>query len=135
AARTMVIFSKLLEFLWAEAISTACFTLNHSSIYKWYNKTPYELLRGRKPNVEYFYVFGSLCYPTNDQEDLGKMKPKAYIGIFIGYSKFRDVTSSSCVVKQQEFATRKDLTIEVIAVTAAISRSHRDKTTEGLETV
>nr|GEX06774.1 phospholipase-like protein [Tanacetum cinerariifolium] len=47
---------------------------------KKYNKTPYELLRGKKPNVEYFHVFGSLCYPTNDQDDLGKMKPKADIG-------------------------------------------------------
>ncbi|GJS28391.1 integrase, catalytic region, zinc finger, CCHC-type containing protein [Tanacetum coccineum] len=65
--------------------STACFTQNHSLIHKRYNKTPYELLRYRKPNVEYFHVFGSLCYPTNDREDLGKMKPKADIGIFIGY--------------------------------------------------
>ncbi|GKB19197.1 integrase, catalytic region, zinc finger, CCHC-type containing protein [Tanacetum coccineum] len=29
----------------------------------------------------------SLCYPTNDRDDLGKMKPKADIGVFIGYSK------------------------------------------------
>ncbi|GJT39961.1 retrovirus-related pol polyprotein from transposon TNT 1-94 [Tanacetum coccineum] len=50
-------------------------------------ETPYELLRDRKPNVQYFYVFGSLCYPTNDREDLRKMKPKADIGIFIGYSE------------------------------------------------
>ncbi|GKB34562.1 hypothetical protein Tco_0879504, partial [Tanacetum coccineum] len=42
---------------------------------------------GRKPNVEYFHVFGSLCYPTNDRDDLGKRKPKADIGIFIGYLK------------------------------------------------
>ncbi|GJW40635.1 gag-pol polyprotein [Tanacetum coccineum] len=75
------------EFLWAEAVSTACFTQNRSIILTRYNKTPYELLYGRKPNVEYFHVFGSLCYPTNDRDDLGKMKPKAEIGIFIGYSK------------------------------------------------
>nr|GEV47275.1 putative reverse transcriptase domain-containing protein [Tanacetum cinerariifolium] len=43
--------------------------------------------RKKKPNVEYFHVFGSLCYPTNDREDPGKMKPKADIGIFIGYSE------------------------------------------------
>ncbi|GKC11074.1 retrovirus-related pol polyprotein from transposon TNT 1-94 [Tanacetum coccineum] len=41
----------------------------------------------KKPNVGYFHVFGSLCYPTNDRDDLGKMKPKADFGIFIGYSK------------------------------------------------
>nr|GEY90755.1 hypothetical protein [Tanacetum cinerariifolium] len=36
-----------------------------------------------KPNFQYFHVFGSLCYPTNDCDDLGKMKPKADIGIFV----------------------------------------------------
>ncbi|GJR40684.1 retrovirus-related pol polyprotein from transposon TNT 1-94 [Tanacetum coccineum] len=87
AARTMLIFSKSLEFLWAEAIATACFTQNRSIIHTRYNKTPYELIRGHKPNVQYFHVFGSLCYPTNDRDDLGKMKPKADIGIFNGYSE------------------------------------------------
>ncbi|GJR30825.1 retrovirus-related pol polyprotein from transposon TNT 1-94 [Tanacetum coccineum] len=85
AARTMLIFSKTPNFLWAEAIATACFTQNRSIVHTRYNKTPYELIRGRKPNIRYFHVFGSLCYPTNDCDDLGKMKPKADIGIFIGY--------------------------------------------------
>ncbi|GJR89649.1 retrovirus-related pol polyprotein from transposon TNT 1-94 [Tanacetum coccineum] len=85
AARTMLIFSRLPEFLWAEAVATACFTQNRSIIHTRHNKTPYELSRGRKPNVEYFHVFGSLCYPTNDRDDLGKMKLKVDIGVFIGY--------------------------------------------------
>ncbi|GJS69416.1 retrovirus-related pol polyprotein from transposon TNT 1-94 [Tanacetum coccineum] len=87
AARTMLIFSRLPEFLWDAAVVTACFTQNRSIIHTRYNKTPYELLRGRKPNIAYFHVFGSLCYPTNDHDDLGKMKPKANIGVFIGYSE------------------------------------------------
>ncbi|GKF88700.1 retrovirus-related pol polyprotein from transposon TNT 1-94, partial [Tanacetum coccineum] len=41
AARTMLIFSKTLEFLWADAIATACFTHNHSIVHTRYNKTPY----------------------------------------------------------------------------------------------
>ncbi|GKB74778.1 integrase, catalytic region, zinc finger, CCHC-type containing protein [Tanacetum coccineum] len=49
--------------------------------------TRYELIKNRKLNVQYFHVFGSLCYPTNDRDDLGKMKPKAGIGIFIVYSE------------------------------------------------
>ncbi|GJY21400.1 leucine-rich repeat transmembrane protein kinase protein [Tanacetum coccineum] len=85
AARTMLIFSRLPEFLWAEVVATTCFTQNRSIIYTRHNKTPYELLRGRKPNVEYFHVFGSLCYLTNDRDDLGKMKPKVDIRVFIGY--------------------------------------------------
>ncbi|GJY18357.1 retrovirus-related pol polyprotein from transposon TNT 1-94 [Tanacetum coccineum] len=87
AARTMLIFSKALEFLWAEAIVTACFTQNRSIVHTRHNKTPYELIHGRKPNVQYFHVFGSLCYLTNDCDDRGKMKPKADIGIFVGYSE------------------------------------------------
>ncbi|GKA39776.1 retrovirus-related pol polyprotein from transposon TNT 1-94 [Tanacetum coccineum] len=87
AARTMLIFLRLPEFLWAEAVATTCFTQNRSIINIRHNKTPYELLCGQKPNVDYFPVFSSLCYPTNDRDDLGKMKPKAVIRVFIGYSK------------------------------------------------
>ncbi|GKA36723.1 retrovirus-related pol polyprotein from transposon TNT 1-94 [Tanacetum coccineum] len=87
AARTMLIFLRLPEFLWAEAISTACFTQNHSLVHTRYNKTPYGLIKDRKPNVQYFHVFGSLCCLTNDHDDLGKMKPKADIGIFVDYSE------------------------------------------------
>ncbi|GJW23651.1 retrovirus-related pol polyprotein from transposon TNT 1-94 [Tanacetum coccineum] len=50
------------------------------------NKTPYELVHDRKSYLKYPHVFGALCYPTNDSEDLGKMKPKADIDVFIGYS-------------------------------------------------
>nr|GFC23103.1 hypothetical protein [Tanacetum cinerariifolium] len=30
--------------------------------------------------------FGALCYPTNDSENVGKLQPKADIGILIGYA-------------------------------------------------
>ncbi|GKC20730.1 retrovirus-related pol polyprotein from transposon TNT 1-94 [Tanacetum coccineum] len=40
----------------------------------------------RKPDLSYLHVFGALCYPTNDSKDLGKLKPKANIGIFVGYA-------------------------------------------------
>ncbi|GKC10224.1 integrase, catalytic region, zinc finger, CCHC-type containing protein, partial [Tanacetum coccineum] len=86
AAPTMLIFSKAPLFLWAEAVATTCYTQNRSLIRKHHNKTPYELLHDRKPDLSYLYVFGALCYPTNDGEDLGKLKPKADIGIFIGYA-------------------------------------------------
>ncbi|GJZ74895.1 retrovirus-related pol polyprotein from transposon TNT 1-94 [Tanacetum coccineum] len=79
-ARTMLIFAKAPMFLWAEAVATACYTLNRSLIYTLHRKTYYELLKGKKPEVKYFRVFGSLCYPTNDYDDLGKLKAKADIG-------------------------------------------------------
>ncbi|GJS85774.1 retrovirus-related pol polyprotein from transposon TNT 1-94 [Tanacetum coccineum] len=66
AAHTMLIFSKAHLFLWAEAINTACYTQNHSLIRLRYNKTPYELMHNKKPDLSFFQFFGSLCYPTND---------------------------------------------------------------------
>ncbi|GJW38132.1 retrovirus-related pol polyprotein from transposon TNT 1-94, partial [Tanacetum coccineum] len=86
AARTMLIFSKDLLSLWAEAINTTCYTQNCSIIRRRYNKTPYELMQDKKLDLSFFYVFGALCYPTNDNDDLGKLDAKADIGIFVGYA-------------------------------------------------
>nr|GFC95941.1 retrovirus-related Pol polyprotein from transposon TNT 1-94 [Tanacetum cinerariifolium] len=86
AASTMLIFSHAPLFLWAEAIATACYTQNHSIIHQHLNKTPYELIQGRKPDIFYRHVFGALCYPKNDREDIGKVGAKGDIGFFIGYS-------------------------------------------------
>ncbi|GKB44546.1 integrase, catalytic region, zinc finger, CCHC-type containing protein, partial [Tanacetum coccineum] len=78
--------SKAPLFLWAEAINTACYTQNRSLIRLRYNKTPYELMQDKKPDLSFFHVFGALCYPTNDNDDLGKLDAKADIGIFVGYA-------------------------------------------------
>nr|GFA80184.1 retrovirus-related Pol polyprotein from transposon TNT 1-94 [Tanacetum cinerariifolium] len=86
AARTMLIFSRAPLFLWAEEIATACFTQNRSIIHRRFNKTPYELINGRKPDISFLHVFGALCYPKNDREDIGKLGAKGDIGFFIGYS-------------------------------------------------
>ncbi|GJT04755.1 retrovirus-related pol polyprotein from transposon TNT 1-94 [Tanacetum coccineum] len=85
-ARTMLIYGKALLFLWAEAVATACYTQNRSIIRLRHGKTPYELLHDKPPDLSFFHVFGALCYPTNDSENLGKLQPKADIGIFIGYA-------------------------------------------------
>ncbi|GJT04999.1 retrovirus-related pol polyprotein from transposon TNT 1-94, partial [Tanacetum coccineum] len=88
-ARTILIFSKASMFLWAEAVATACYTQNRSLIYTRHNKTPYELVHDKKPDLTFLRVFGALCYPTNDIEDLGKLQPTADIGIFVGYAPSR----------------------------------------------
>ncbi|GKB02807.1 integrase, catalytic region, zinc finger, CCHC-type containing protein [Tanacetum coccineum] len=86
AARTMLIFSRASLFLWAEAIATACYTQNRSIIHRRFDKTPYELINGRKLDISFLHVFGALCYPKNDHEDIGKLGAKGDIGFFIGYS-------------------------------------------------
>ncbi|GJQ90399.1 retrovirus-related pol polyprotein from transposon TNT 1-94 [Tanacetum coccineum] len=87
AAITMLTFANLPLFLWAEAIATACFTQNCSIIHKRFDKTPYELINKRKPNIKFFHVFGCRCYLLNDYDDVAKLKTKGDIGVFVGYSK------------------------------------------------
>nr|GFA96615.1 retrovirus-related Pol polyprotein from transposon TNT 1-94 [Tanacetum cinerariifolium] len=87
AVRTMLTFANLSSFPWAEAIETACFTQNRLIIHKHFDKTPYELINKRKPNIKFFRVFGCRCYLLNDYEDVGKLKAKGDVEVFVGYSK------------------------------------------------
>nr|GEZ37911.1 hypothetical protein [Tanacetum cinerariifolium] len=87
AVRTMLTFANLPLFLWAEAIKTTCFTQNRLIIHKLFDKTPYELINKRKPNIKFFYVFSCRCYLLNDYDDVGKLKAKGDIKVFVGYSK------------------------------------------------
>nr|GEX74128.1 hypothetical protein [Tanacetum cinerariifolium] len=69
-----------------QAMATACFTQNRSIIRLRHGKTPYELLHSKLPDLSFLHVFVALYYPTNDSENLGKLQPRADIGIFIGYA-------------------------------------------------
>nr|GEW04426.1 hypothetical protein [Tanacetum cinerariifolium] len=84
-----------------EVIATACFTQNRSIIHRRFNKTPYKLINGRKPNISFLRVFGALCYPKNDYEDIGKLGAKGDIGFFIGYS------ADSCAYRIYNRRTKK----------------------------
>ncbi|GKC65260.1 retrovirus-related pol polyprotein from transposon TNT 1-94 [Tanacetum coccineum] len=100
AARTMLIFPRAPLFLWAQ---------NRSIIHRRFNKTPYELINGRKPDISFLHVFGALCYPKNDREDIMKLGAKGDIGIFIGYS------ADSCAYRFYNRRTKKIM--EIINVT------------------
>nr|GEW71439.1 hypothetical protein [Tanacetum cinerariifolium] len=58
----------------------------NQTLRKYYEQTPYALLYNKLHDLSFLHVFGALCYPTNDSENLGKLQPKANIGIFIGYA-------------------------------------------------
>nr|GEU38430.1 hypothetical protein [Tanacetum cinerariifolium] len=62
-----------------QAVATACYTQNCSIVRLLHGKTQYELLYGKLPDLLFLHVFGTLCYPTNDSDNLGKLQPKADI--------------------------------------------------------
>ena len=89
--------------LWGEATNTACHIVNivyfrprtkkqktknkkqKTKKQKKKKKTPYELWKGRKPNVKYFKIFGNTCFILKDRENVRKFDTHSDEGIFLGY--------------------------------------------------
>jgi hypothetical protein len=51
---------KTSDRFWAEAVNTACYAINRLYLHRILKKTSYELLTGKKPNVSYFRVVGTM---------------------------------------------------------------------------
>jgi transposase InsO family protein len=81
-ARTMLGEYKTPDQFWAEAINTACYSINQLYLHRILKKTSYELLTGKKPNVSYFRVFGSKCFILVKRGRKTKFAPKAVEGFF-----------------------------------------------------
>nr|GEU72320.1 retrovirus-related Pol polyprotein from transposon TNT 1-94 [Tanacetum cinerariifolium] len=80
APNFIIKFLKMIQVqLKAKAVATACYNQNRSIVHLRHDKTPYELLHGKLPDLSFHHVFGALCYPTNDSENLGKLQQKADI--------------------------------------------------------
>nr|GEY02518.1 hypothetical protein [Tanacetum cinerariifolium] len=86
AARTMLVDFKFPTTFWAEAVNTACYVLNRALVTKPRNKTPYELIRGRPPLIDFMKPFGCPVTILNTRDNLGKFEGKADEGYFVGYS-------------------------------------------------
>nr|GEU86793.1 hypothetical protein [Tanacetum cinerariifolium] len=69
-----------------EAVSTACYVLNRVSITNPHNKTPYELLSRKVPNIRHLKPFGYQVTILNTSDHLGKFKGKANDGFLVGYA-------------------------------------------------
>ena len=85
-ARAMLYNKDVARNLWGEAINIACHTVNRVYFKLGTKKTPYELWKGRKPNVKYFRIFGSTCFILKDRENVEKFDSRSDEGIFLGYS-------------------------------------------------
>ncbi|GJZ93354.1 retrovirus-related pol polyprotein from transposon TNT 1-94 [Tanacetum coccineum] len=86
-SRTMLNEQSLPQKFWCNAVDTSTYILNRIIIRAILGKTPYELLRGREPTLDYFKVFGSKCFILNTKDYLTKFDPKSYKGVFLGYSQ------------------------------------------------
>nr|GEW01949.1 retrovirus-related Pol polyprotein from transposon TNT 1-94 [Tanacetum cinerariifolium] len=88
-----------------EAVATACYTQNRSIVRLRYGNTPYELLHDKLPDLSFFHVFGALCYPTNDSDNMGKLQPKANIDFDELAAMASEQSSSGPVLHEMTSAT------------------------------
>jgi hypothetical protein len=84
-ARTMLDEYKTRDRFWAEAINTACYSINRLYLHRILKKTSYELLTSKKPNISYFRVFESKCFILIKRGRKSKFAPKAVEGFLLGY--------------------------------------------------
>nr|GEU82485.1 hypothetical protein [Tanacetum cinerariifolium] len=85
-SKTMLQNSLLPIPFWAEVVNTTCYVLNRVLVTKPHNKTPYELLHGRTPNIGFMRPFGYLVTILNTLDSLGKFDRKVDEGFLNGYS-------------------------------------------------
>jgi transposase InsO family protein len=76
APRTMLDEYKTPDSFWAEAINTACYAANCLYLHNYLNKTPYEIITGKKLSVHYFRVFGCKCFILNKKPKASKFASK-----------------------------------------------------------
>nr|GEV50232.1 hypothetical protein [Tanacetum cinerariifolium] len=71
AARPMLIFTSSIISM-GRGCGYSMLHPHRSIVRLCHDKTPYELLHDKLPDLSFLHVFGALCYPTNDSENLGK---------------------------------------------------------------
>jgi transposase InsO family protein len=68
-ARSILSEYNVCHSFWDEAINTACYYSNCLYCHPMLEKTPYEILNGRKPSIAYFWMFGCKCYILKKVQD------------------------------------------------------------------
>ncbi|GJU81401.1 retrovirus-related pol polyprotein from transposon TNT 1-94 [Tanacetum coccineum] len=94
ALMLLLVSANLPKNLWGEALLTACHVSNRI-IAKKLKVSPYEIWKGRKPNISYFRVWGCLTYYKVPLPNTSKLGPRSLKSVFVGYAK--DSKSYRCL--------------------------------------
>lgn len=84
--RVMLNIKNMAHSWWAEAANTEVHIINRFYFRPLIEETFYEIWKGKKTKLSYFYIFGSKRYILNDKEQLKKFDGRDNEGLFPGYS-------------------------------------------------
>ncbi|GAA0183531.1 hypothetical protein LIER_30925 [Lithospermum erythrorhizon] len=78
--------SKLSISFWGDSILVATYIINRLPSVNLAWKSPYEMLFLKPPNIDHLRVFRCLCFFSNNSPHKIKFDPRAFPGVFVGYS-------------------------------------------------
>ncbi|GKD59768.1 hypothetical protein Tco_1297277, partial [Tanacetum coccineum] len=81
-------------------------------------------MQDKKLDLSFLHMFGSLCYPINDHEDLGKFDAKENIGIFVGYAPAKKAFR---IYNSRTWITSKTIHVTFDEITAMASEQFSSK--------
>lgn len=77
------------KYFWVDFVSTVCYVMIHVLIRPTLKLTPYDLYKGRKPDISHLHIFRwKWFFLNNGNDNLGKFDAKDDEGAFLGYSTF-----------------------------------------------
>lgn len=82
--RSMMKHMSMPNYIWGEAIRHATYLINRLATRSLESKTPYEMLRGRKPNISHVRVFGCLAYAKIVGPHLTKLEDRSRVLVHLG---------------------------------------------------
>jgi hypothetical protein len=85
-ARTMIMYSILIDIFWIQAMHTTVHIQNRVMLRKNTDKTPYKLWKGRPTNVKHFILFRNKCYIKREDGRMRNFDSRVDKGILVGYS-------------------------------------------------
>lgn len=83
--KTMIKDSNLDKSFWSLALAVATFISNRSPHPRIHDKTPFELITGKKPSIKHLHPFGSPSFVHIDKSLRKKLDDSAVKGFLVGY--------------------------------------------------
>ena len=72
------------NYMWGEAVRHSTYLINRVTTRALEDKTPYEMLKKRKPNLEYLKVFGCLAYAKVNGPGVKKLDDRSRCLVHLG---------------------------------------------------
>ncbi|KAD5802931.1 hypothetical protein E3N88_14291 [Mikania micrantha] len=101
---------------WGEAVRHTIYVLNRTPTKALKNSTPFEALKGRKPNLKHLRVFGCVAYAKVPSNHLTKLHDRSVKMVYLGVQEgskacrlFDPMTKKICISRDVKFLEKESL--------------------------